>query len=82
LPKRTRNKGANAATKSLLVPNNVERILAIKLPTATQASAFRRPFKSSEIVEEIHEKFRLKVAFNDSDRVLPTEHQISRRFFT
>lgn len=62
--------GANAATKCMRVLNNVERILAIELLTATQALAFRRPLKSSTIVENIYEDFRKKVPFNDADRVL------------
>ena len=74
--------GANAATKSLRVLNNVERILAIELLTATQALAFRRPLKSSEIVEEIYEKFRLKVAFNDNDRVLHNDIKSAVEFLS
>ena len=65
--------GANAATKSLKVLINVERILAIELLTATQALVFRRPLKSSEIIEEVSEKFRLKVTFNENDRLLHTD---------
>jgi histidine ammonia-lyase len=62
--------GANAATKCLRVLNNVERILAIELLTATQALEFRKPLKSSEIIEKTHANFRKKVPFNDADRVL------------
>lgn len=62
--------GANAATKCLRVLNNLERVLAIELLTATQALAFRRPLKSSTIVEQIYEDFRKKVPFNDADHVL------------
>jgi histidine ammonia-lyase len=62
--------GANAATKCLRVLNNLERILAIELLTATQALEFRRPLRSSKAVENVHQAFRKKVRFNDSDRVL------------
>jgi histidine ammonia-lyase len=62
--------GANAATKCLRVLNNVERILAIELLTATQALDFRRPLRSSKAVENVHQAFRKKVSFNDADRVL------------
>jgi histidine ammonia-lyase len=62
--------GANAATKCLRVLNNVERILAIELFTAAQALEFRRPLRSSKAVENVHQAFRKKVRFNDSDRVL------------
>lgn len=62
--------GANAATKCLRVLNNVERILAIELFTATQALEFRRPLQSSTIVESVFEAFRKQVSFNDADRIL------------
>jgi histidine ammonia-lyase len=52
------------------VLNNVERILAIELLTATQALEFRRPLRSSKAVEKVHQAFRKKVSFNESDRVL------------
>ncbi|MFP3861200.1 MAG: histidine ammonia-lyase, partial [Bacteroidales bacterium] len=47
--------GANAATKVYRVVNNLEKILAIELFTAAQALEFRRPLKSSEILEKIVE---------------------------
>ena len=72
--------GANAATKCLRVLNNVERILAIELLTATQALAFRRPLKSSIIVEQIYENFRKKVSFNDADRVLHNDMKAAVEF--
>lgn len=72
--------GANAATKCLRVLNNVERILAIELLTATQALAFRRPLKSSIIVEQIYADFRKKVPFNDADRVLHNDMKLAVEF--
>lgn len=74
--------GANAATKCLRVLNNVERILAIELLTATQALAFRRPLKSSIIVENIYEDFRKKVAFNNADRVLHNDMKYAIEFLS
>lgn len=62
--------GANAATKCFRVIENVEKVLAIELLTATQALEFRRPFKSSETIEELVSKFREKVRFNRADCVL------------
>ncbi|PWT98748.1 MAG: histidine ammonia-lyase [Bacteroidetes bacterium] len=62
--------GANAATKCLRVINNVEKVLAIELFSAAQALEFRRPLKSSEAVEEMHDEFRKIVSFNEEDRVL------------
>jgi histidine ammonia-lyase len=62
--------GANAATKLLRVINNVEKVLAIELLTAAQALEFRRPLKSSAIIEELFTAFREQVSFNEADRVL------------
>ena len=62
--------GANAATKCLRVINNVERILAIELLSAAQAFDFRRPMKTSPILEDLFTAFRKEVSFNDKDRVL------------
>jgi histidine ammonia-lyase len=62
--------GANAATKCLRVVDNVEKVLAIELLTATQALEFRRPLSSSRIVEEVATSFRRKVSFISEDRVL------------
>ncbi len=62
--------GANAATKCLRVINNVEKVLAIELLSAAQALDFRRPAKTSELLEELHAAFRKVVSFNKEDRVL------------
>ncbi|MEO7309234.1 MAG: histidine ammonia-lyase [Chitinophagaceae bacterium] len=62
--------GANAATKLLRVINNVEKVLSIELLTAMQALEFRRPLKSSAIIEEMYTAFREQVSFNEADRVL------------
>lgn len=62
--------GANAATKCLRLMNNVERVLAIELLTATQALEFRRPLTSSPFVEKIVADFRKDVSFNEADRIL------------
>lgn len=62
--------GANAATKCLRVVNNVEKVLAIELLSASQALDFRRPMKSSAVIEEMVAAFRKQVSFNEKDRVL------------
>jgi histidine ammonia-lyase len=62
--------GANAATKCLRVINNVEKVLAIELLSATQALEFRRPMKSSPVLEELMSGFRRVISFNEADRVL------------
>ncbi len=43
--------GANAATKTLKIVDNLERILAIELMNASQAIEYRRPLRSGEFLE-------------------------------
>jgi len=62
--------GANAATKLKRVVDNVQRVLAIELLCAAQALDFRRPGRTSAILESLHTDFRHVVSFNDADRVL------------
>ncbi len=62
--------GANAATKCLRVINNVTKVLAIELLTAAQAIEFRRPSKTSPVLEQMVADFRKVVTFNTEDRVL------------
>lgn len=62
--------GANAATKCKRVVDNVEKILAIELLNAAQALEFRRPLKTSPVLEEIVAAFRRHVSFNSADRIL------------
>ncbi|MNK13406.1 Histidine ammonia-lyase [compost metagenome] len=72
--------GANAATKCLRVVENVERILAIELITATQALELRRPLKSSPRIEKLMQDFRAVVSFNDADRLLATDIKAAVQF--
>ncbi len=62
--------GANAATKAYRVVNNVYSILAIELITAAQALDFRKPLKTSPVLERFVNTFRLSVPFIETDRLL------------
>ena len=62
--------GANAATKCLRVMANVERIIAIELLNAAQALEFRRPLKTSAVLEALVAEFRKKVPPHENDRLL------------
>ena len=62
--------GANAATKTLKIVENVERILAIELMNASQALEFRRPLKSSEFIEMFVKSYREEVPLVTEDRIL------------
>ena len=72
--------GANAATKTYRVVENVERILAIELFNAVQAIDFRRPQKSSSYLEGIIKKYRAKVGFIEEDRIMYKEIEQSLNF--
>ena len=61
--------GSISGRKALHVIENVEKILAIELLTATQAFEFRKPLKSGLILEEVHKLVRKNVSFADRDRV-------------
>lgn len=62
--------GANAATKLYHVVHNTERVLAIELFNAAQAMEFRRPLRTSPVLEELMVAFREKVSSVTTDRVL------------
>ncbi len=62
--------GANAATKSFIVMNNLEKVLAIELFNAAQALEFRRPLKSSPALERFVAGLREHVPFVGDDTVM------------
>jgi len=72
--------GANAATKLLQVVDNVYQVLAIELFTAAQALDFRRPMKSSPVVEHWMESFRAVVPFLPADAQMQPHMQAAKRF--
>ena len=65
--------GANAATKLYRVMNNLELILAIELMNAAQGMEFRRPLKSSPILERFMHAYRKEVPFVKDDIVMYKE---------
>ncbi len=62
--------GSNAATKLRRVALNTERVLAIELLNAAQALEFRRPLRTSAVIEHIVERYREVVPFVENDQVL------------
>jgi histidine ammonia-lyase len=72
--------GANAATKCFKVVENVQRILAIELFNASQALEFRRPLKSSSIIENFVSGYRKQIPFVDIDKIMFTEIEKSVQF--
>jgi histidine ammonia-lyase len=72
--------GANAATKARRVVENTEQLLGIELFTSAQALAFRRPYRTSALLEQVVEDFRQKVAFVSRDRMLYHDLQAAAVF--
>lgn len=61
--------GSISGRKLYQVLDNLEYILAIELLTACQAIEFRRPLKSSAVLEFAHDYVRNFVSFAEEDRV-------------
>lgn len=72
--------GANAATKCYRVLKNFEKILAIELMTAAQALEFRRPAKTSHVLEQLHKDYRAVVSFAEKDRPFYIDLQATNQF--
>ena len=60
--------GANAGVKLCKVVENTERVLAIELFNAAQALEFRRPLKSSPVIERVIADYRKCVPFINEDQ--------------
>lgn len=61
--------GSISGRKLNRVLDNLEFILAIELLSASQAIEFRRPLKSSELLEFAHDQVRKLVSFASEDRI-------------
>lgn len=62
--------GSISGRKTLQIIKNLEQIQAVELLYAAQALDFRRPLKSSPIIEAAHAYVRERVSHADEDRVL------------
>jgi len=68
--------GANAATKTFKIIDNLERILGIELLNAAQGLEFRRPLKSSARIENLLSDYRKEIDFVEDDVVMyPLMHK-------
>ena len=74
--------GANAGLKLLRVVENTESVLGILLLAAAQALDFRRPEKSSMVLEKMHAAFRRKVAFRRSDAYFKPDMDAATAFLS
>lgn len=68
--------GSISGRKLNRVLDNLEYILAIELLSACQAIEFRRPLKSSELLEFAHDYVRDYVAFAEEDRIFAEDINI------
>lgn len=72
--------GANAAVKTYKIVYNIEKVLAIEFMTAMQALDFRKPLKSSPLIEEVKAEYRKLVPYYDKDRVIYNDIQVTVDF--
>ena len=62
--------GANSATKLHKIIDNLKYIAAIELMNAAQGLDFRRPLKSSPLIEQVKAAYRMNVPFVEEDVVM------------
>jgi histidine ammonia-lyase len=74
--------GSISGRKLNKVLDNLEYILAIELLAACQAIEFRRPLKSSVILEFAHEYVRKFVSFAEEDRIFASDIQQVRNIIS
>lgn len=65
--------GANSAIKLFRIMDNLNHILAIELMNAAQGIDFRRPAKTSPVLEEFLKEYRKEVPFINDDIVMYKE---------
>jgi histidine ammonia-lyase len=67
--------GSISARKTLQIIENLEKILTVELTCAAQAFDYRRPLKSSAILEACHNHIRSKINHAEEDRVFSEDLQ-------
>jgi histidine ammonia-lyase len=72
--------GANAATKCFQVLQNLERILAIELFTASQAVQLKPASKKSDVLTKVLKDFSKLIPFVENDKVMYKEIEASVQF--
>jgi histidine ammonia-lyase len=61
--------GSISGRRLNMIIDNLEYIVAIELMSSCQAIEFRRPLKSSELLEFAHDRVRSYVSFAEEDRI-------------
>jgi histidine ammonia-lyase len=72
--------GANAATKLMKVVDNLKTILSIELFNASQAMYFRRPLKSSPLIEKFIKQYQVQIPLVKNDKLMSDEIFKTRAF--
>lgn len=65
--------GSIGGRKALRVIDNLEKILAIELLCAAQAFDFRKPLKSSEVLDDVHDTIRERIDTATEDRIFSVD---------
>ncbi|MFY0594740.1 histidine ammonia-lyase [Roseivirga sp.] len=71
--------GSISGRKALQIIGNLEQILAIELLCAAQAFDFRKPLKSSTILEACHAHTRSKIDHAEKDRIFAKDIEKAHR---
>lgn len=71
--------GAISGRRTNQVIDNLERILAVELVCAAQAFDYRRPMKSSKILESCHALVRERIDHAEEDRIFANDLEAARR---
>ncbi len=71
--------GANAATQTFQIIENVERVLAIELLNASQALSFRKE-KTAPFLQHIVDTYRQEVPVIEEDRILAVDIENSIKY--
>jgi histidine ammonia-lyase len=74
--------GSISGRKLYKVLDNLEYILAIELLSACQAIEFRRPLKSSSILEFAHDYVRRFVGFAEEDRIFANDIEAIKKIIS
>lgn len=67
--------GATSAIKLIKIMDNLDLILSIEMMNGIQAMDFRRPLKSSPLIEKVIKEYRKEVPFVEDDIVMYKEIQ-------
>lgn len=70
--------GSISARKTYQIIQNLEHILAVELLCAAQAFDYRKPLKSSKILEACHELIREEIDHAEEDRIFANDIIIAR----